>query len=64
MSLICDSISTIKITKNHVQHSRTNHIKIKHHFIRDHVEKGDISLDFIPTEEHLANVFTRSLNEE
>ena len=44
----CDNMSAINITKNPVQHSRTKHIEVRHHFIRDHVEKGDVSLEFVP----------------
>ena len=42
----CDNTSAICITKNPVQHSRTKHIEVHHHFIRDHVEKGYITLSF------------------
>jgi hypothetical protein len=40
--LLCDNESAIKIANNPVQHSRTKHIDIRHHFLRDHVAKGDI----------------------
>jgi hypothetical protein len=43
--LLCDNESAIKIANNHVQHSRTKHIDILHHFLRDHVAKGDIILE-------------------
>jgi len=39
--LLCVNTSTINLTKNRVQHSRTKHIEIRHHFIRDHVSNGD-----------------------
>ena len=51
------------ISKNPVQHSRTKHIEIRHHFLRDHVQKGDITLDFVRTEDQLADIFTKPLNE-
>jgi hypothetical protein len=38
--LLCDNESAIKIANNPVQHSRTKHIDIRHHFLRDHVAKG------------------------
>jgi hypothetical protein len=40
--LLCDNESAVKIANNLVQHSRTKHIDIRHHFLRDHVAKGDI----------------------
>ena len=42
--LLCDNESVVKIAKNPVPHSRTKHIDICHHFLRDHEAKGDISL--------------------
>ena len=56
----CENTSAISISKNLVQHSRTMHIKIKHHFLRDHVQKGDITLEFVRTEDQLANILTKS----
>jgi hypothetical protein len=38
------------------------HIKVRHHFLRDHVEKGDIEMKYIDTEKQLANVFTKPLD--
>ena len=32
--IMCDNISAINLSKNHIQHSRTKHIEIKHHFLR------------------------------
>ena len=59
----CDNTSAISISKNPVQHSRTKHIEIRHHFLRDHAQKGDITLDFVRTEDQLADIFTKPLNE-
>ncbi|RVW63069.1 Retrovirus-related Pol polyprotein from transposon RE1 [Vitis vinifera] len=42
----CDNTSVINISKNPVQHSRTKQIEIRHHFLRDHAQKGDITLEF------------------
>ena len=43
--LLCDNESTVKLANNSVQHSRTKHIDIHHHFLRDHVVKNYISLE-------------------
>lgn len=45
----CDNTSAINLSKNHILYSRTKHIEIRHHFLRDHVQKGDCILEFIDT---------------
>ena len=47
-----------------MKHSRTKHIEIRHHFLRDHTQKGDITLEFVTTKDQLANIFTKPLSEE
>ncbi|KAJ9544631.1 hypothetical protein OSB04_024338 [Centaurea solstitialis] len=59
-----DSKSEIQITANPVQHSRTKHIDIRYHFIKDHVEKGNIELYFVESDYHLADLFTKPFNEK
>ncbi|GKB97369.1 retrovirus-related pol polyprotein from transposon TNT 1-94, partial [Tanacetum coccineum] len=61
--IFCDNTSVISISNNPVLHSRTKHIDIKYHFIRDHILKGDIKLHFVPTDLKLADIFTKSLAE-
>ncbi|KAI3681450.1 hypothetical protein L6452_36246 [Arctium lappa] len=48
--IYCDSMSAIAITANPVQHSKTKHIDVRYHFIKDHVEKGDIEMHFVTTD--------------
>ena len=55
----CDNTSAINISKNLVQHSRTKHIEIKHHLLRDHAQKGDITLGFVSTKDQLTNILTK-----
>ena len=62
--LLCDNESAIKIANNPVQHSRTKHIDIRHHFLRDHVCKGDIDLKHVRTDDQLADIFTKPLEEK
>ena len=57
-----DNISAINISKNLMQHSRTKHIEIKHHFLRDHAQKDDIILEFVSTKDQLAYIFTKPLS--
>ncbi|XP_070056737.1 uncharacterized protein [Nicotiana tomentosiformis] len=57
--IMCDNTSAICLSKKCVHHSRAKHIEIKHNFIRDHVAKGDIVLEFINTENQLVDIFTK-----
>ena len=61
--LYCDNESAIKIAYNLVQHSKTKHIHIHHHFLRDHVLKGNIIIDHVKTHDQLADIFTKPLDE-
>jgi len=47
-----------------VQHSKTKHIEIRHHFIRDHVNTGDCIIQFVNFENQLVDLFTKLLNKE
>jgi len=59
-----DNTSAISIAKNPCQHKRTKHIDIRHHFLRDNVEKGLISMNFCMTNKQIADIFTKALNRE
>jgi hypothetical protein len=48
--LMCDNTSAISVAKNPVYHKKMRHVKRRHHFLRDHVEKGDIKMWYIDTE--------------
>ncbi|GJV88196.1 hypothetical protein Tco_1532134 [Tanacetum coccineum] len=59
--IYCDSKSAIAISCNPVQHSRTKHIAVRYHIIKEHVEKGMIELYFVKTDYQLADIFTKAL---
>ena len=61
--LLCDNESAIKLANNPVNHSRTKHIDIRHHFLRDHEAKGYIAIHHVSTEKQLADIFTKPLDE-
>jgi hypothetical protein len=52
-------MSAIKLANNPEQHSRTKHIDIRHHFLRDHKDNGDIKICQVSTENQLADIFTK-----
>ncbi|XP_057445590.1 uncharacterized protein LOC130737756 [Lotus japonicus] len=62
MTLFCDNLSAINISKNPIQHSRTKHIDIRHHFIRELVEEKIITLEHVETDLQLAEIFTKALD--
>ena len=61
-TLHCDNICAINISKNPVQHSRTKHIDIRHHFIRSLVDDKVIELKHVPTDHQLVDIFTKGLD--
>nr|GEZ84500.1 hypothetical protein [Tanacetum cinerariifolium] len=64
ISLYCDSQSSIAISCNPIQYSRTKHIHTRYHFIKEQVENGIIELYFVRTEYQLADMFTKALPED
>lgn len=61
-NLFVDNMRVIDISKNHVQHSRTKHKNIRHHFIRESMEDKILSLEYIKTENQLAYILTKPLD--
>ncbi|GJW91948.1 ribonuclease H-like domain-containing protein [Tanacetum coccineum] len=62
--MYCDFQSAIAISCNPVYHSRTKHINVRYHFIKEQVERGIIDLYFVRTEYQLADMFTKALSQE
>ena len=63
-TIYCDNTSAINLSKNPILHSRTKHIQVRHHFLRDQVLEKVIKLDFVPTSCQLADIFTKPLKTE
>ncbi|GJY93430.1 retrovirus-related pol polyprotein from transposon TNT 1-94, partial [Tanacetum coccineum] len=61
ISMYCDNKSAIALCCNNVQHSRSKHIDIGFHFIKEQVENGVVELYFVNTEYQLVDIFTKSL---
>nr|KYP34309.1 Copia protein [Cajanus cajan] len=62
--LRCDNTSAINLTKNPILHSRTKHIEMRHHFLRDHVQNNDFVVKFVETNKQLVDIFTKPLPKE
>jgi hypothetical protein len=60
--LMCDSSNAICLAQNPVFHGSVKHIKVRHHFFRDHVEMGDIEMRYTNTERQLADIITKPLD--
>ena len=62
MCVFCDNMSAINLSKNPVQHSKSKHIKIRYHFIRELVEEKTVYLEFINIDNQKADIFTKPLD--
>jgi len=58
-TLFCDNQGAISLAKNPTHHAKTKHVDVQLHFIRDHVEKGTINVEYCPTENMLADLMTK-----
>ena len=61
--IYCDNTSAINLSKNTTHHARTKHIDIRHHFLRDNISNEVITLDYINSENQIADILTKPLNE-
>ena len=59
--LLSDNQAAISISHNPKFHARTKHIDIELHFLRDHVSEGTMKMEYIPSKDNLADLFTKSL---
>jgi hypothetical protein len=62
--IYCDNTRSISISKNSVMHSKTKHIPIKYHFLRDKVAEKNIRVEYVGTKEQVADIFTKPLPRE
>lgn len=63
-TIMCDSSSAIKLSKNPVMHGRSKHIDVRFHFLRDLVKDGVIKMEFCGTRDQVADVMTKPLKLE
>ncbi|GKA12666.1 hypothetical protein Tco_0692212 [Tanacetum coccineum] len=62
--IMCDNKGAINLSKNPVQHSRTKHIEIRHHFLHDNVQKSNISIKKVAFKYNIADILTKPLKRE
>jgi hypothetical protein len=60
-NLLVDNKSAVALCKNPVLHERTKHIDTKYHYIRECIEEGQLDVEYVRTEEELANILTKAL---
>eukprot|EP00253_Pinus_taeda_P016932 PITA_16932 len=61
ISILCDNTSAINLSKNPVMHSKTKHIPIKYHFLREQVIEEKVKLEYVPSKEQVADILTKPL---
>ena len=62
VKVFADNQGAIALAKNPIHHQRTKHIDIRYHFIRFDVEEGIVILEYVPTNENYADLFTKPLS--
>eukprot|EP00253_Pinus_taeda_P001972 PITA_01972 len=60
ISILCDNTRAISISKNPVMHSKTKHIPIKYHFLHEQVLEQKVKLEYVPSKEQVADIFTKT----
>ena len=61
ININCDNQGAVNLTKNALTVSRTKHVDIAHHFVRNRVNRGELSFKYIQTDEQLADFLTKAL---
>ena len=57
----CDNTSSINISNNLVMHTKTKHIAIKYHYLRELVQDKDVKMEYVNTKEKIVDIFTKTL---
>ena len=61
MTLYCDNTSAINTSKNLVMHTKTKHIAIKYHYLRELVQDKEVKMEYVNTKEKIVDIFTKEL---
>jgi len=57
-----DNQSAVALVKNPMFHQRSKHIDIRYHFVRDEVQNGNVQLQYVPSEDNVADMFTKTMS--
>ena len=57
-----DNLSSIRLAENPVFHTRTKHIEVHHHYIRENILEGEIEMVPTKTDKQFADIFSKGLN--
>ena len=63
-TIYTNSQSALAVARNPVFHARTKHIEVHYHYVRERLFAGEISLVYVPTQDNLADLFTKALPRE
>ena len=61
VTLYYDNTSAINISKNLVTHTKTKHIAIKYHYVRELVQDKEVKMEYVNTKEKIVDIFTKAL---
>ncbi|MCO5593727.1 hypothetical protein L7F22_047744 [Adiantum nelumboides] len=64
ITIYTDSQSALAVARNPVFHAHTKHIEVHYHYVRERLSTGEISLAYVPTQNNLADLFTKALSRE
>ncbi|KAI5069321.1 hypothetical protein GOP47_0015622 [Adiantum capillus-veneris] len=63
-TIYTDSQSVFVVARNPIFHARTKHIEVHYHYVKERLSAGEISLAYVPTQDNLADLFTKALSRE
>lgn len=64
VTIFCDNNGARKLAENPVFHNRSKHIDVRHHYIRECLRKGEITIKYLPTKDMTADVLTKGLQKQ